>query len=181
MRSAGLARAPRERAEMTDIARRPNRAAMAERQEGLPMAKTYRLSAFGRFGNLVTAGMIKAGLGPAGLHLLTVRGRATGLPRTTPVNLIVHDGHRWLVAPYGNVGWVRNARAARRVELRRGRTVQQVGVREAAPGEAAPVLRSYLQRLRLVVGPYFDVSPADPDAAFAAEAPHHPVFLITST
>jgi deazaflavin-dependent oxidoreductase (nitroreductase family) len=145
------------------------------------MAKIYRLSAFGRFGNLVTARMIKAGLGPAGLHLLTVRGRTTGLPRTTPVNLIDYDGQRWLVAPYGNVGWVRNARAAGRVELRRGRTIQQAGVREAVPGEAVPVLRSYLRRLRLVVGPYFDVGPADPDAAFAAEAPRHPVFLITGT
>lgn len=143
------------------------------------MAKAYRLGAFGRFGNLMTAGMIKAGLGPAGLHLLTVRGRTSGLPRTTPVNLIEYDGRRWLVAPYGNVGWVRNARAAGRVELRRGRTVQQVGVREAGAGEAGPVLRSYLRRLKLVVGPYFDVSPADPDTAFAAEAPRHPVFLIT--
>ncbi|HTW03012.1 MAG TPA: nitroreductase family deazaflavin-dependent oxidoreductase [Streptosporangiaceae bacterium] len=143
------------------------------------MAKTYRLTAFGRFGNLVTAGMIKAGLGPAGLHLLTVRGRTTGLPRTTPVNVIEHDGRRWLVAPYGNVGWVRNARATGRVELRRGRTVQQASVREAAPGEAAPVLRSYLSRLKLVVGPYFDVAPTGNDAAFAAEAPRHPVFVIT--
>ena len=145
------------------------------------MAKAYRLTALGRFGNLATAGMIRAGLGPAGLHLLTVRGRTTGLPRTTPVNLVEWDGRRWLVAPYGNVGWVRNARAAGRVELRRGRTIQQAGVREAAPGEAVPVLRSYLRRLRLVVGPYFDVSPADPDAAFAAEASRHPVFLITGT
>jgi len=143
------------------------------------MAKTYRLSAFRRLGNLVTTGMIKAGLGPAGLHLLTVRGRTTGLPRTTPVNLIVCDGRRWLVAPYGNVGWVRNARAAGRVELRRGRTVQHAAVREAAPAEAAPVLRSYLRRLRPVVGPYFDVRPDDPDAAFVAEAPRHPVFLIS--
>jgi deazaflavin-dependent oxidoreductase (nitroreductase family) len=143
------------------------------------MAKAYRLGAFGRFGNLATAGMIKAGLGPAGLHLLTVRGRTTGLPRTTPVNLIDFDGRRWLVAPYGNVGWVRNARTAGRVELRRGRTVQHATVREAAPGEAAPVLRTYLRRLKLVVGPYFDVGPDDPDAAFAAEAPRHPVFLIT--
>ena len=42
-----------------------------------------------------------------------------------------------------------------------------------------PVLRSYLRQLRLVVGPYFDVTPASPDAAFAAEAPRHPVFALT--
>jgi hypothetical protein len=43
---------------------------------------------------------------------------------------------------------------------------------------AVPVLRFYLRRLKLMVGPYFDVTPSDPDPAFAAEAPRHPVFLI---
>jgi len=33
--------------------------------------------------------------------------------------------------------------------------------------------------LKLVVGPYFDVTPSSPDAAFMAEAPRHPVFLLT--
>ena len=51
------------------------------------------------------------------MHLLTVRGRKSGLPRTTPVNLIEYQGRRWLVAPYGEVAWVRNVRAAGEVEL----------------------------------------------------------------
>jgi len=38
----------------------------------------------------------------------------------------------------------------------------------------------YLGQLRRVVGPYFDVTPDSPDAAFAAEAPRHPVFLVTA-
>jgi deazaflavin-dependent oxidoreductase (nitroreductase family) len=76
------------------------------------MAKTYRMSALTRFGNTMSAAMIRLGIGPAGMHLLTVRGRKSGLPRTTPVNLITHQGRRWLVAPYGEVAWVRNVRAA---------------------------------------------------------------------
>ena len=83
------------------------------------------------------------------------------------------------MAPYGEVAWVRNARAAGEVELRRAGTTERVQVREATAGEAAPVLRSYLRKLKLVVGPYFDVTPSDSNAAFAAEAPHHPVFLLT--
>jgi deazaflavin-dependent oxidoreductase (nitroreductase family) len=142
------------------------------------MAKTYQVSAFTRFGNTMSAVMIRLGIGPAGMHLLTVRGRKSGLPRTTPVNLIEHQGRRWLVAPYGEVAWVRNARAAGEVELRRAGTVERARVREAAAEEAVPVLRSYLRQLRLVVGPYFDVTPSSPDAAFAAEAPRHPVFLL---
>jgi len=143
------------------------------------MARIYRMSAFTRFGNTMAAAMIRLGIGPAGMHLLTVRGRTTGRPRTTPVNLIEHQGRRWLVAPYGEVAWVRNARAAGQVELRRAATIEHARVREATAAEAAPVLRSCLRQLRLVVGPYFDVTPSSPDAAFAAEAPRHPVFLLT--
>ena len=143
------------------------------------MAKTYRMSGFTRFGNTMAAAMIRLGIGPAGMHLLTVRGRTSGLPRTTPVNLIRHQGRRWLVAPYGEVGWVRNLRAAGEAELRRAGTAERCLAREATVEEAVPVLRSYLRQLRIVIGPYFDVTPSSPDAAFAAEAPRHPVFLLT--
>jgi deazaflavin-dependent oxidoreductase (nitroreductase family) len=143
------------------------------------MAKSYQMSAFTRFGNTMAAAMIRLGIAPSGMHLLTVRGRKSGLPRTTPVNLIEHQGRRWLVAPYGEVAWVRNARAAGEVQLRRAGAVERAAVRAASAEEAAPVLRSYLRQLRLVVGPYFDVTASSPDAAFAAEAPRHPVFLLT--
>jgi deazaflavin-dependent oxidoreductase (nitroreductase family) len=143
------------------------------------MAKTYRMNAFTRLGNVVSSAMIRLGMGPSGMHLLRVRGRKTGVPRVTPVNLIKHDGRRWLVAPYGEVAWVRNARAAGEAELLRGSAVEHARLREATAEEAAPVLRSYLQQLRLVVGSYFDVTPSSSDADFAAEASRHPVFLLT--
>jgi deazaflavin-dependent oxidoreductase (nitroreductase family) len=140
------------------------------------MARTYRMNGFTRFGNSVTTAMIRLGVGPAGMRLLRVRGRTTGLARTTPVNLIEVDGRRWLVAPYGEVGWVRNVRAAGEADLLRGGRVEHIRPREATAAEAVLVLRAYLGRLRRVVGRYFDVTPGSPDAAFAAEAPLHPVF-----
>jgi deazaflavin-dependent oxidoreductase (nitroreductase family) len=145
------------------------------------MAKAYRMNGFTRLGNALSAAMIRLGIGPAGMHLLRVRGRKTGLPRTTPVNLVEYGGRRWLVAPYGEVAWVRNARAAGEAELLRGSAVERARLREATAEEAAPVLRSYLRQLRLVVGSYFDVTPASSDAAFAAEASRHPVFQLTAT
>lgn len=144
------------------------------------MARTYRMTALARFGNAMSGAMIQLGTGPAGMHLLRVRGRQSGMPRTTPVNVIKHEGRRWLVAPYGEVGWVRNARAAGEAKLLRGKSVEHAYLREATAEEAAPVLRSYLRHLRLVVGPYFDVTPSSPDSAFLAEAPSHPVFLLSS-
>ncbi len=49
-------------------------------------------------------------LGPNGL--ITVRGRTSGQPRTTPVAIIAASGRRWIWAPWGDVHWVRNLRAA---------------------------------------------------------------------
>lgn len=144
------------------------------------MAKTYRTNAFTRFGNSMAAAMIRLGIGPAGMHLLTVRGRTSGLPRTIPVNLIEQRDRRWLVAPYGEVAWVRNVRAAGEVELRRGGTAQRWLTSEATAAEAVPALRAYLTRFGRIVGAYFDVTPSSPDDAFAAEAPRHPVFSLTA-
>src|SRR5262245_1578395 len=46
---------------------------------------------------------------PLGFNgLITVRGRTSGLPRTTPVAIIAVSGRRWVWAPWGEVHWVRN-------------------------------------------------------------------------
>lgn len=44
--------------------------------------------------------------------LITIRGRNSGVPRTTPIAIIAFDGRRWVWAPWGDVHWVRNLRAA---------------------------------------------------------------------
>jgi len=142
------------------------------------MAKTYQTNAFTQFGNTMSGLMIRLGVGPAGMHLLLTRGRKTGVLRSNPVNLIQYQGSRWLVAPYGQVGWVHNVRASGEAEVKRGSRAERVGLVEATPEEAAPVLRAYLKQLKLVVGPYFDVTPDSSDKALIAEAPRHPVFRI---
>ena len=142
------------------------------------MAKTYRPGTGDRVANALLGSLVRVGLGPSFMRLLTVTGRSTGQPRTTPVVPVETDRGRWLVAPYGEVGWVRNARAAGKVTLRRGRTSETLAVSEVSPGEAVPVLREYLARkaVRQRVQPYFDVTPESSDEEFAQDAAHHPVF-----
>ena len=142
------------------------------------MAETYRLSGSGR---LVNAGIKSlARLGWAGPHtyVLAVRGRKTGKLYETPVTLI-ENGDRWLVAPYGEVGWVKNARAAGEVQLRRKGRSETLRIEEVAPTAAAPVLRQYLEQVK-VVRPFFDVTPTSTPAAFEGEAPRHPVFRLST-
>ena len=60
-------------------------------------------------------------LGPNGL--VTIRGRKSSLPRTTALAIIAVEGRRWVWAPWGEVQWVRNLRAAGRATIAvRGRT-----------------------------------------------------------
>ena len=65
------------------------------------MARTYRLSPGTRAVNWVFAAMTTAGVGASCRHILTVRGRTTGRPHSTPVDVIDAAGHRWLVAGCG--------------------------------------------------------------------------------
>ena len=70
--------------------------------------------------NTIMSALVRAGLVPSSF-LLTTQGRRTGRPRTNPVVPLEHDGRLWLVAPYGPVSWVHNARAAGQVTLTRRR------------------------------------------------------------
>lgn len=141
------------------------------------MAREFRLNAGRRIGNVMIGGLVARGIGPKDTYLLTVAGRKTGLPRTTPVYVMRLGGERWLVSPYGTVNWVRNARAAGKVSLRRGGNVETVGIIEAGADEAGPVLKAYVEKLR-IVRPYFDAAPGAAAADFTAEAARHPVFRI---
>ena len=143
------------------------------------MAATYRLTPSRRAANRVVRLLLKLGLMPGPTYLLTVPGRRTGRPLSTPVTLVEDGGNRWLVSPYGDVAWVRNARAAGQVTLTRGRRTETVPIRELNPGDAAPVLQRYVTRVP-ITRPYFDVTPASPLATFEAEAPRHPVFHLGS-
>lgn len=141
------------------------------------MARTYHLSAGRRLANRLLTALLRVGVAGGMTYLLTVRGRRSGRPYSTPVNLIDHGTQRWLVAPYGPVNWVRNARAVGQVTLTRGRRSETVRISELGADESAPVLKEYVQRVP-VTRPYFDARPDAPLEAFAAEAARHPVFRI---
>ncbi|MSQ06802.1 MAG: DUF385 domain-containing protein [Dehalococcoidia bacterium] len=120
----------------------------------------------------------RLGISLRGARLLSVPGRASGMRRTTPVNLLEHEGQRYLVAPRGQTQWARNLRAAGGGDLRLGRNVQSFRVAELADDEKPPVLRAYLRRWKLETGRFFEVAPNASDAEFRRIASSHPVFRI---
>lgn len=143
------------------------------RPERLP--RQFRRSSAERLGDRVIAAVIENGLIPHS-YILTTRGRRTGRLHRNPVTLVEFgDGRQWLVAPYGPVSWVHNARAAGMVTLRRGSRVRAFGLREVGPQEAGPVLKQYLA-FASATRPYFYAGKASPVEEFVAEAHLHPVF-----
>lgn len=141
------------------------------------MAKTYRLGFTRRIGNGLIKALLRTPLGPPHYVLLTVTGRKSGRRYTTPIRPIEHDGQRFLVAPYGTVSWVRNARAAGRVALSHNGRRETVAIVEHPPASSGAILREYMRAVP-VTRPYFDAGPDDPLDRFAAEAANHPVFRV---
>ena len=83
--------------------------------------------------NAVAKPLLAAGI-PMGFNgLLTVRGRASGVARTTPLAIIEVDGRRWIWSPWGEVQWVRNLRAAGRATIEVRRQTQDVIATELSP------------------------------------------------
>jgi deazaflavin-dependent oxidoreductase (nitroreductase family) len=144
------------------------------------MARTYRLGASRRLVNAVIGPLTRVGLAGRHTYILTVRGRKTGKAYesaySTPV-ILIEDGGCWLVAPYGEVGWVRNARAAAEVEISRARRSETLRIEEVTPEQAAPVLKQYLESVA-VVTPFFDVTPDSSLDEFVTEASRHPVLRL---
>ena len=90
---------------------------------------------------------------PAGpSQILTVPGRKSGKPRSTPMTPFEHDGGLYTVAGYPGADWAANARAAGTGTLTRGRSSRQVEIVELDPDEARPVLRSFAVEVPVGVG-----------------------------
>ncbi|HEX5202425.1 nitroreductase family deazaflavin-dependent oxidoreductase [Paractinoplanes rhizophilus] len=137
-------------------------------------ARQFRRSRGRRIGDAVIGVFVRAGLVPS-TYMLTTTGRKTGRPLTHPATVVREGQRQWLVAPYGAVSWVHNARAAGRVRLGRRGGGREYAVRELPAAEAGPVLKRYVA-VASATRPYFDADKDAPVEDFVAEADRHPVF-----
>ena len=148
---------------------------------------------FFRLVNPLTRRLMSAGI-PTGSRniLLTVRGRRSGTPRTTPLGMLELDGRRFVQASYSEDGWVQNLRAAGEATITdRGRRIA-VQTEELAPDRAAVILRRALEPyhrsrlLRALLGPrarppvavlrWCRIRVDDTPEEYLAEARRHPLF-----
>jgi deazaflavin-dependent oxidoreductase (nitroreductase family) len=129
--------------------------------------------------NPLVAQLTRMGISVAGSRVLEVRGRKSGEPRRVPVNLLEHEGRRYLVAPRGQTQWVRNLRAAGEGRLLVGRHAERFTSTEVPLDDCPPILRAYLTRWKWEVGQFFGgVGPDAPDEDLRRIAPDHPIFRL---
>jgi deazaflavin-dependent oxidoreductase (nitroreductase family) len=129
--------------------------------------------------NRSVAGFTRLGVSVWGSRILEVRGRKSGEPRRTPVNMLAFDGATYLVAPRGHTQWVRNLRVAGDGYLLLGRKREHFLASELPDDDKEPILRAYLERWKWEVGQFFGGVGADsPVADLHRIAPDHPVFRI---
>lgn len=142
-------------------------------------ARTFPITRTDRVFNGLVARLSRFGISVMGSRVLAVRGRTSGEIRTVPVNLLTVDGRPYLVAPRGQVQWVRNIRVAGEGELRIGRRVEEFAAEELGDDEKVPVLREYLRKWAWEVGRFFDgLDASSDDAALRAAAPGFPAFRV---
>ena len=90
--------------------------------------------------------MLRLGLpisGKEGPVVLTVPGRKSGQPRSTPITPMYVDGTRYVVAGFPGADWERNARAADTATLTAGRTLRNGPDGGTLHDEARPLLRQF--------------------------------------
>src|SRR5215472_3512532 len=106
--------------------------------------RSARVPWFVPFFNPIARCLLAAGVPMGPNVLITVRGRKSGLPRTTPLTIVELSGRRWLMAPYGEVNWVRNLRTAGRATIIVRRRKEEVIAAELGPTEAVVFFRDVL-------------------------------------
>jgi len=134
-----------------------------------------------RWFNRLFGVLVGLGLGLSHNYVLRVRGRATGRTYSMPVNVLARGDRLFLVAPRGQTAWVRNARAAGRVTLTRGRASRHYRVRELADDEKPEILKDYLDRFRTTVQRYFPVTAGSPAPQLRPIAARYPVFELLAS
>jgi hypothetical protein len=130
----------------------------------------------------VIVGLQSLGISFLSFHVLNVPGRRSGLMRKTVVSPFTVAGKRYVLS-FGQLEWVRNARAAGWGELGRGRRRERIGLVEVTAPESVSIVREF--PLQVPAGARFFLRlglvqpPGGPDE-FAAAAQRLTLFRLDS-
>lgn len=104
--------------------------------------------------NKILMAMQKLGIAAGPVRVLTVVGRKSGQPRSTPATPFIYHGQTYVAGGYPKADWVLNARAAGEGTVTKGRNVERVTFVELSADEARPVFRVFPREVPAGVGFY---------------------------
>jgi deazaflavin-dependent oxidoreductase (nitroreductase family) len=146
------------------------------------MSPTGKLPAWLPFVNRIVRLMSRLDIRFDPVVVLTVPGRKSGQPRSTPVTPLTVDGRHYVVAALKNGDWARNVRAAGQGRIARGRRTSTVTITEVDdPARRLAVMRQFPVKVPRGVRFFVHlglVTSGDPEQ-FAAIADDVAVFEIT--
>ena len=117
---------------------------MNRSESGDSMNGRRRLPAWVPYFNFFARPLLALGVPMGPDVLLTVRGRKSGQPRTTPVTICEYGGRRGFISPFGESQWVRNLRAAGTASIRFGRKREDIRAVELGHDEAVRFIREVI-------------------------------------
>lgn len=138
------------------------------------MAKEYEVTTAKRAVSWMLAQAARIGIG--NFVVLTTTGRKSGQPRQVTVAPIEDEDGEYLVSPYGESGWVLNARANPAALVERGGSVEAVRLVEVT-GEKPLLVKRYHGR-EAFARRFMDVPGRGDLDDFAAVAERFPVFEV---
>src|SRR5881628_2247316 len=96
------------------------------------------------FFNAMAKPLLKLGVPMGPDVLITVSGRKTGLPRTTPVTICEYGGRRGFISPFGETNWARNLRAAGVATIRFGHKREEIRAVELNLNESVRFIKEVI-------------------------------------
>lgn len=99
--------------------------------------------------NKVMMAVQKLGIATGPAMVLTVPGRTSGRPRSTPMTPFEFAGGLYVVAGYPGADWAANARVAGSGTLARGRRSRRVRISELTPRKRARCCGRFRSKFRL--------------------------------
>ena len=138
-----------------------------------------------RVTNLFIKNLLRIGVPVGPTTLLTVRGRKTGIRRTSPVEFLKHDGRYYVLGWFGDSNWCRNLRVEPEALVGIGMRRREVIAEEIKDKEEwarvlreilAPFLASRMGSSILKMG--FELTKDSTLEDYAREAIRHPGFIV---
>lgn len=145
------------------------------------MSDTGTLPGWLKPANRVVKSLHRLGVPLGTIHIITIRGRTSGEPRSTPVSPLTVNGRRYVIAGLANSGWAKNARAAGHAQLSKGRAHEDIDLIEVTdPAARKRVMTAFPTEVPHGVQFFIRiglVTSADP-AEFAAASDNVAVFEV---